>query len=224
MAVAARYGVPVVNARGVACDGAHVWLMAGDHNAPTHTLSYVELASSAVSKSYAYDNLIENLGTGVYGITQLAGTVFISVAGNTNKIVHVDAATGKIIGQFAAPTDLGPSDLDLSGGDLIESSGTGTVFKLDTRTGAVLGRFSAGNFGRDQGVAVRDQEAFVGSLFGGLDVYDLTTGSPKGHVTKLDGSEFEEDWDVGPMCFNGSKLLVLSRLGLTEYEVRAPAP
>jgi len=43
-------------------------------------------------------------------------------------------------------------------------------------------------------------------------------------VTKQDGSELEQEKDVGPMCFNGTKLLVLSSLGLTEYEVRAAGP
>ena len=200
----------------------YVWLVAGGHNAFNHTLAHVELVSSTVDKSYQLENLIEQLGTGVYGIAQLAGSVFIAVSGNTNKIVRVDGATGKVLGQLQARPSLVRSNLDVTeDGHLVESTGTGDVFTLDAQNGAVSAHFTAGDFGRDDGVAVRGKEAFVGSLFGGLDVYALTTGAPIGHVTKEDGAEFKQDVDVGPMCFNGAKLLVLSRIGITEYEVRA---
>ena len=186
--VLARYGVPITNATGIACDGDHVWLVGGGHNAGTHTLAHVELQTSAVRKRFTFSNLIEQLGTGVYGITQLDGFVFISVAGNTNKIAKVDPALGTIVQEFSAPTQLGPSDLDVSEGRLVESSGTGDVFVLDSKTGAFLSQFEAAEHGRDHGIAVRGAEAFVGNLFGGMAVYNLATGTPLGEVTKADGA------------------------------------
>jgi hypothetical protein len=217
-----RYPVPMPSATGIACAGDHVWLVAGGHNAPSHTLSYVALTTSAVDKQLTYSNLIENLGTGVYGITLLDGFVYVSVAGNTNKIVRIDPSTGAIVQAFAAPTQLGPSDLDVSGGNLVESDGTGKVFTLTATTGAVLGSFTAGSSGRNTGVAVRGNQAFVAGLFGGLDVHDLQTGALVGSVTKDDGAALEMGSGVGPMCFNGERLLILSSLGISEYELIAP--
>jgi hypothetical protein len=218
----ARYSAAIVNATGIACDGDRVWLIGGGHNAPTHTLAHVDYRSGAIDATYTYSNLIEQLGTGVYGITKLNGFVFVSVAGATNKIVRIDPLTGKIVQQFGAPTDLGPSDLDVSSsGQLVESSGTGDVFTLDPRTGAVLARFSAGDHGRDDGIAIRGNEAFVGDLFGGMAAYDFSTGAILGRVTKEDGSQLEQQNDVGPMCFNGANLFILSKLGISAYEVVA---
>ena len=103
--VLARYGVPIANATGIACDGDHVWLVGGGHNTGTHTLVHVELQTSEVRKRFTFSNLIEQLGTGVYGITQLDGFVFVSVAGNTNKIAKVDpesAPSCRSLGAHAA--------------------------------------------------------------------------------------------------------------------------
>ena len=216
-----RYGVPLSNATGVACEGEYVWLMGGAHNASTNTLVHANLATGAIDRTYTYENLIEQLGTGVYGIAKLDDTIYVSVAGNTNKIVSIDAQSGTVVKENQAPTTLGPSDLDVSDGKLVQSSGTGDVYTLEPTTGALLADFSAGDSGRNYGVAVRGGEAFVGSLFGGMDVFVVASGKLLGHVTKLDGSELEQEKDIGAMCFNGSRLLILSSLGLAEYEVRA---
>jgi hypothetical protein len=224
LALLQRYGVPVSNATGVACDGSSVWLIGGGHNALRHELVHADLATSEIDERYSYDNLIESAGTGVYGITRLDGAIYISVAGNTNKLVVVDEASGAVQKQMQAPTILGPSDLDVSDArQLILSSGTGDVFTLDAKTGAVRAQFAAGSSGRNHGVATRGDEAFVGSLFGGMDVFDVVDGALIGHVAKLDGSELEQDKDIGSMCFRGEHLLVLSSLGLSEYEVRETA-
>src|SRR5687767_10309193 len=47
-----RFGVPIADPVGVACDGDHAWIAAGIHNAPKHTLAYVDLASGAIEKQY----------------------------------------------------------------------------------------------------------------------------------------------------------------------------
>ncbi|MBX3186277.1 MAG: hypothetical protein KF819_04645 [Labilithrix sp.] len=217
-----RHGVPLTDAGGIACADTHVWLSTAGHNASQHTLAYVRLATSAIEKQFTLTNLIEQPGTGAYGITVLNGFVFMSVAGNTNKIVRVDPTTGEVVQTFAAPTALGPSDLDVSGEHIVESDGTGQVFTLAAATGAVVRSFAAGALGRNMGIAVRGNEAFVGSLFGGMERHDVTTGAHLGSVTKEDGTALAGDGiDLGSMCFNGSRLLILSKLGISEYDVVA---
>jgi hypothetical protein len=221
LALVQRYGVPMSNATGVACDGDAVWLVGGGHNAQTHTLVHVQLATSSIDKTFTFDNLIETAGTGVYGITQRQGEVFLAVAGHTNKVVAVDPDTGKIRRTFQGPSVLGPADLDLSDeGQLVESTGTGEVYTLDPQTGAVRGSFAVGDENRDNGVAVRGKQAFVGRLFGGMQVFNLSDGKLLGRVTHLDGRELDQTRDLGSMCFRGSHLLILSSLGLSEYELR----
>jgi hypothetical protein len=83
----------------------------------------------------------------------------------------------------------------------------------------IVDQFEAGPSGRDDGVAVRGSEAFIGGLFGGLAAYDVKTGALLGQVTKEDGTPLLPWQDVGPMCFNGNNLLILSALGIVEYEV-----
>lgn len=223
LALVQRYGVPVSTATGVSCDGDSVWLVGGGHNALTHTVVHADLASSKVDRTFSFDNLIENLGTSVYGITQRESEVFLAVAGNTNKLVAIDRDTGEIRRSFQAPSVLGPADLDLTDdGQLVESTGTGEVYTLDAQTGAVRASFEVGDENRDNGIAVRGQQAFVGRLFGGMEVFNLSDGKLLGRVTHLDGSELDQTRDIGPMCFRGSHLLILSNLGLSEYELRDP--
>lgn len=219
----ARHGVPLADATGIACDGSHVWLVAGGHNAPSHTFAHVDLATGATETSFAVPDLIGRLGTGVYGLTLLDGFLYVTVSGNTNAIVRIDPATGAIDRQLAAPTELGPSDLDVSGGHLVESDGTGKVFTLSPETGAIVAQFAAGTNGRNHGLAVRGNDAFVGSLFGGMDAYDVRTGAHLGAVIKEDGSALEGNGvELGSMCFDGPRLRILSLLGISEYDVLAP--
>ena len=82
--------------------------------------------------------------------------------------------------------------------------------------------FSVGDQNRDNGVAVRGKQVFVGRLFGGMQVFDLADGKLLGRVTHLDGSELDQTRDLGSMCFRGTHLLILSSLGLSEYELRDP--
>ena len=199
MHVAARYGVPLANATGIACDGSYVWLVAGGHNAFNHTLAHVELVSSTVDKSYQLENLIEQLGTGVYGIAQLAGSVFIAVSGNTNRS---SASMGQPE-RFWDSSEARPS----------------LVHRISTspRTGISSNRLAPAMSSRSTRRTARSrhisrQATLVATtalrcgakrrssegLFGGLDVYALTTGAPIGHVTKEDGAEFKQDVDVGP--------------------------
>jgi hypothetical protein len=218
-----RYGVPLSNATGVACDGDSVWLVGGGHNSDSHSVVHANLASSDFDKTFEFDNLIESLGTGVYGITNLNGEIFLAVAGNTNKLVVIDPANGKIRRSFQAPSRLGPADLDFTeDGQLVESTGTGDVYTLDPKTGAVRSSFWVGDDYRDNGVAVRRKQVFVGRLFGGMQVFNLSDGKLLGDVTHLDGSELDQTRDLGSMCFRGDHLLILSTEGLSEYELKDP--
>lgn len=70
---------------------------------------------------------------------------------------------------------------------------------------------------RDDGIAFRSGELFVGQLFGGIEVYDPTSGAMIGSVVHEDGSAFDQA-EIGPSVFAGDDLVMLSSLGITTYK------
>lgn len=51
----------------------------------------------------------------------------------------------------------------------------------------------------------------------------VKTGAKLGNVTKANGATLDGyGVEVGPMCFEGERLLVLSQLGIPEYEISQP--
>ena len=218
---------PLPDPTGIAADASGLWLMNGGHNSETHTLVHFDPATGVTDRSFTFTNLIEQLGTGVYGITYDGVSVWITVAGNTNKLVLVDPTTGQITRTMSSPTELGPSDLDYDGTDLWLSSGTGTIFQLDHSTGGIKRQFATGaaSAGRDTGVAYRPGQLWVGDLFGGMEVQDPTTGAVIATATHDDGSTFTQD-EMGPSCFVGGRLVMASSYGIRSFDavtsVRAP--
>jgi hypothetical protein len=96
---------------------------------------------------------------------------------------------------MSSPTDLGPSDLDFDGSHLWLSSGTGTVFLLDPATGGIERHFAVGllDAGRDNGIAVRAGEVWVGDLFGGMEIFDPVSGALTATATHEDSSAFQQN-------------------------------
>jgi hypothetical protein len=99
---------PVTQLRGITFDGTRFWLMRGDHNALEHTLVEWDPSSTQTSRSFTYENLIEVAGTGVYGVGWDGSTVWMSVSGNTNKLVQAQPDDGAILRTLAGPSVLGP--------------------------------------------------------------------------------------------------------------------
>src|SRR4051812_37000416 len=50
---------PFGTSTGIACDGGSLWIVAGGHNAPTHTLARFNPLTFTTERSFTFDNLIE---------------------------------------------------------------------------------------------------------------------------------------------------------------------
>ncbi|MFL5304304.1 MAG: hypothetical protein ACJ8F1_03785 [Polyangia bacterium] len=209
---------PLPDPSGLAYDGNGLWILNGGQNSLTNTLVHFDPTTGKTDRTFTFSNLIEQLGSGAYGITWDGSAVWISVSGNTNKLVRVDPTTGQITRTISSPTDLGPSDLDFDGTSLWLSSGTGTAFVIDPASGGIQRHFNIAGYSasRDNGIAVRPGEVWVGGLFGGIAVNDPTTGQPIALATHDDGSAFRRE-ELGSSCFVGAQLVIASRYGITYF-------
>jgi len=215
-----NFASPLPDPTGITHDGVGFWLIAGGHNSSQHTLVRFNPATGVTDRTFTFTNLIESLGTGVYGITWDGTSIWISVSGNTNKLVVVDPVTGMITRTMSSPTVLGPSDLEFDGTNLWLSSGTGVVFLISPKTGGILRQFSTSpaSSGRDQGVALRPGELWIGNLFGGMEIHDPATGALVGTATHDNGCDLTSD-DVGPSCVVHGQLAMISRFGVTIFDM-----
>jgi hypothetical protein len=213
---------PLPDPTGVTSDGNALWILAGGHNSFSNTLVRFNPETGATERTFSFDNLIEQGGTGAYGIAWDGEVIWISVSGNTNKLVRVDPTNGQLTRIMSSPTVLGPSDVDFDGSALWLSSGTGDVFQIDRTTGGIQRRFftSPASSGRDNGVASRPGQLWVGELFGGLEVLDPATGAVLATARHEDGSAFMQD-EMGSSTFVGCQIVIASRFGITYYEIHA---
>jgi len=215
---------PLPDPTGIAADGSAFWILNGGQNSLTNTLVHFDPATGVTDRTFTFTNLIEQLGTGAYGITWDGTFIWITVAGNTNKLVKVDPLTGQVVRTMSAPTDLGPSDLDFDGEDLWLSTGTGSVFQIDRTTGGIKLQFAtdAAADGRDDGIAYRPGELWVGDLFGGMEVHDPVTGALLATATHEDGTSLKDE-EMGASCFVGCQLVIASTFGITYFDT-VPVP
>jgi hypothetical protein len=215
---------PTPNACGITYDGEDLWILASSGNPQPYILERVDPATLAVDRSFTLASLFSTLGTAAFGIAWDGSSIWISIAGDTNALVVVDPTTGEITRTIGSPTEVGPSDLDFDGTDLWLSSGSSDAYRIATTNGGVVKHFglSVGVL-RDNGIAFRPGELFVGDLFGGMEVYDPASGTPLGSVTHDDGSSFTQS-EIGPSVFVGDNLVMLSSLGITTYETIKVVP
>jgi hypothetical protein len=151
---------------GVTYDGTNLWLIAGGHNASHHVLYELELATYTVLRSYPFENLIQMLGTGVYGLTWDGSAIWISISGNTNELVRVDVTDGAIVRSFSSPSELVrriSSSTGRCGSPPAPARSIGS-----TKNGGILQTFEVDESysGRDSGIARRLDELWVAGLFG----------------------------------------------------------
>jgi len=204
---------PLPDPKGVTSDGSGgLWIFDGTK------LVHFDPTTGNTDQTFTFANLSETLGSGAYGITWDGSAIWISVSGNTNKLVRVDPTTGQITHTMSSPTDLGPSDLEFDGTNLWLSSGTGTAFVIDPPSGGIERHFAVGGFsgGRDDGIALRLGEVWVGGFLGGMEVYDPATGQPIAVATHGDGSAFQQG-ETGASCFAGDQLVIANRYGITYF-------
>jgi hypothetical protein len=207
-------GVPVSNPTGITSDGTNFWIMSGEHNGDQHELTFYDPTTYTIIEQFTYYNLIEVLGTGVYGVTWDGMNVWISVSGNTNKLVKVDPQTGDIIQTWASPTWLGPSDLEWDGEKIWIASGTGQIHTMNASNGgSQLFLDDVGASSRDSGIAFRNEELWVGNLFNNdIDIYNAVDGSYQGVIKNTLSTN-------GKLCFHNGQLAVLSSGGIAFYDV-----
>ena len=215
---------PVPDATGVGCAGDDLWLVSGGHNAQTHRLIRYNTVDGGVSFDHSYTNLIEQLGVGVYGLTTEGNSVWLSVSGNRNKLVQVDATTGALGRVIGSPTVLGPSDLETDGQSLIVSTGTGEVYRVTLDAVPRTSRlFKTSNlFDRDIGIARLGSEWLVAGVFGVVHTYSAT-GDFVGEVTLPDGGSLGRP-EVGALCIQQNRLVMVGNAGIGVYELCNPRP
>jgi hypothetical protein len=211
------------NPVGIAFDGQMLWIMGAAYSPPDTTATLVRFDPDqlTVDRTFTFDNLMETTGAGVDGITWDGSAIWIAVAGSRNKLVKVDPASGQITRTMSSPSELGPVDLDFFDGTLWLSSGTGTIFALDPTTGGIDHMLSVpGGFsGRDDGVAARASELWIGALFGGMCVEDPVTGAALAQVVHDDGTQVIRA-EIGASLFIGSQLVTATGRGITYYDIR----
>jgi hypothetical protein len=214
---AKNFAAPLPNPAGIAYDGQALWILAPGGSGAT--LVHFNPATFTTDRTLDV-RLSVPPGTGVYGITWDGQYIWVSVSGDSNELAVVDPTSGQVVREMSSPTMLGPSDLDFDGTDLWMSTGTGDVYRLDRTSGGIVQHFSpiCLSDGRDQGVAVRPGEIWVGRLFGGLDVYDSATGAEIGQVLAPGGVPFTQE-EMGPTCFVGTQLAMLGPQGITYFDV-----
>ncbi len=205
--IGALYGNPV----GITTDQKNLWLMFGAYNAMEHKLVYYNPDSNEIIKSFDFHNLIEALGTGVYGITWDGASIWISVSGNTNKLVQVDPNSGEILKTWSSPVTLGPSDLAWDGSSIWVSSGTGQIYFINPSNGSSSTFLK--KLPRDNGIAIQGDEVWVGNLFNGnVNIYNKKTNTLIQSMKKA----FLQN---GNFCFFKGKVAVVNSAGIQFYSI-----
>ncbi|XXT14911.1 hypothetical protein WME94_32155 [Sorangium sp. So ce429] len=203
------------NSVGVTHDGRRLWVLSS--NDDRHVLYELDEATSTPLRSHPLPSLISSRGVTAHGIAWVDGTIWISIAGNTNELVQVHPDTGRILRKLSAPTEMGPTGLAFDGLQLWLSGSIGDVFRLSMQNGGIEQHFPiAQSDVRNQGIAHRAGELWVAGLFEQMVVYSPVDGALLGAVTTAEGAHLSPE-DLGQLCFVGDELVVLSQRGLTYY-------
>ncbi len=210
--------VPVSRPVGLAIDdNDYFWIMSGAHNASTHNLTCWDIFSGDILREFEYNNLTEVLGTGVGGIAWDGMSIWISVAGNVNKLVQIEPNTGDILKTLSSPSYLGPTDLSWDGTKLWISTGTGQIHNIDPTNGSrtrFLDKFTE----RDTGIAVKDGEVWVGNMFDTrLNIFDTSSKEVVDIIKDV-------LLDNGRLTFFRDQLAVLSYAGIDFYDIQRLDP
>ncbi|MCJ8292398.1 MAG: hypothetical protein HRT58_20815 [Crocinitomicaceae bacterium] len=205
-------GTPVSNPQGIASDQNNLWILSGEFNGDIHELTLYDPVNYTILTQYTYTNLIEVLGTGVFGITWDGTNVWISVAGQTNKLVKVDPGTGDILQVWGSPGMAGP-DLEWDGEKIWITSGNGYIYKVDpTSGGSELFVNQLEDHG--SGIAFRNGEMWVvDHIDNDIHIFNSTNGSYHGVIKDAINN------NKGALCFHNNQLAVLNSGGIALYNV-----
>lgn len=205
-------GIPVSNPQGIASDQNNLWILSGEFNGDTHELTLYDPVNYTILNQFTYTNLIEVLGTGVFGITWDGTNVWISVAGMTNKLVKVDPGTGDILQVWSSPSMASP-DLEWDGEKIWLTSANGYSYTIDPISGGSE-LFINELEDHGAGIAFRNGEMWVvGQFDNDIHVFNSTNGKYHGVIKNAINT------NDGALCFHNNQLLSLSTSGIAVYNV-----
>lgn len=202
-------GIPIEHPTGIASDQSNLWIIGSEYASSKAKLICYDLTSYNIIKEFNLDNLYSTRGTGVFGITWDGTNIWISIAGNTNKIVKVDTVTGLILKQWTGPIRIGLCDLDWNNGSIWIADGW-EVYKMDPVSGGSELVFKHARNVR--GIAIRENEIWVGGAYDKeVNIYDKNTGK---HLGLIENSIN----DYG-FCFHNGQLITLNSSGIHFYDI-----
>jgi hypothetical protein len=212
---------PLGDGTGITFDGTRFWILGPTADTRAHRLVEYDPTALTTHRQFTLTDLAPAGGINVGGITWDGASIWVVVSGNRNELLQVDPANGNVIKTRSSPGELGPSDLDFDGRDLWLSDGVGEMFLLDRITGGIKRSFLVMDprSRRDNGIAFRTGELWIGALFGGMDVYNAETGAHLGGVVDAQGVRISED-RLGSSCFANGQLVILSSRGITSYDLQ----
>lgn len=204
-------GLPVAGATGIASDGTNFWVISGQYNGDEHTLTQYDPVNFTILNQFTYPNLIETLGTGVFGIAWDGANVWVRVSGQTEKVVKIDPQTGDIV-QVWGNSSIAHGDLTWDGDKIWVSSANSGIYTLDPTSGGTQLILSPG-YNRGSGVAFRNDELWtVDSENNNVHIYSSIDGTYHGEIKNALVNN-------GQLCFHQGQLAVLSNGGIKFYDV-----
>jgi len=208
-------GIPHSTPVGIASDQENLWILCGAYNAEEHSLIYYNPYSYEIMRTLTFYNLIEKLGSGVYGVAVHDSSIWISTGANVNKLLEIDLETDTIVKTWAAPYG-GPKDLDWDEGIIWMASGSGQIYKIDPENGS-SDLFYSRYPERENAIAVRNDEVWVTDFidnYGNITIYDKSNGDYKSTIVDaLPDSH-------GAMCLHKGQLAVIADGNVRFYEIK----
>ncbi|MFT5819832.1 MAG: streptogramin lyase [Crocinitomix sp.] len=208
-------GSPVANPLGIATDQENIWLICGAQHDSTQQLLYYNPETYSTIKQITLDGLLEQQGDWVGGLTYFNGYLWVTVSGQTNKVVKIDTAHGDIIQTWSGPQTGGPADLAYSDEREIffMSTGYNQIYTIHTVSGGSDYFFKIPTDSRNRGTAIKGDEIWVGDLFFNyVYIFDIHTGDYLGCIPDALQKK-------GNMCFYKDQLAVVDESGVRFYDV-----
>lgn len=208
-------GVPHSVPAGIGSDQENLWILCGDYNAEEHSLIYYDPYTYEVKRTLTFYNLIEKLGSGVYGVAVHDSSLWIATGSNVNKLLEIDLGSDTIVKTWAAP-DGAPKDLHWDDGIIWMSSGDGQIYKIDPLSGRNE-LFYSRYPDRESAIAVLNDEVWVGDLVsndGSITIYDKSSGEYKSTLINV------LPYYHKGFCFHKSQLAVIASGNIHFYDIK----
>jgi streptogramin lyase len=228
LAPSKSFAAPVPLSIGIAFDGSDLWILNGGVSEPGEraatSLVRVNPDTFAVEATIALDLPDALLPDTVMGGLAWDGQqLWLSDSTSSEgSLLRIDPTSGEVTQRVWTPPGRGPVAVYHDGKVLWFSTGGGLVFKVDPASGDMLQQFGVGGAGsRDDGIAVRGCEVWVGMLVnGGVQIFDPDNGIQVANVVDDHGAPFAA---MGRSVFVGNQLVVAKEGEIAYYDV-VPKP